>query len=375
MAKKFPGVREKVYKNKAGRIVDVYYSIRYTRNGKQYEEGIGKKSEGVTPEKAYEVFKSLKMDIKTGQAFSLKDKCQQEAQKRHFEEKMTFGDFFETHYVPHIRLKNKISTIDREIILFDKWLNPAFGHIPLSRISPNSLMRLLNDLGKAGLSNRTQHYAIALTRQVFNHAIKKHLFDGNNPASRFEFKKEDNKRVRFLTKEELYKLLEALKKKSYPMYLMALLSAHCGLRAGEIFKLTWADVHLEQGVFLLKDTKNGKNRYAYMTERVFEEFFQLKPETGSQLVFKDRNGQKIKHVSRTFERTVKELNLNKGVSDRRQKVVFHSLRHTYASRLVQQGASLYETKELLGHSDIKMTMRYAHLSEAALRNAVLKLDF
>ena len=79
-------------------------------------------------------------------------------------------------------------------------------------------------------------------------------------------------------------------------------------------------------------------------------------------------------MSLTFERAVKACQLNKGYNDRRQKVVFHSLRHTFASRLVQKGVSLYEVKELLGHSDIKMTMRYAHLANETLRQAISKLD-
>ena len=375
MVKSFPGVRTKecIRNNKK----DVYFSIRYTRNGKQYEESIGYKSEGFTAAQAYEILSELKRDIKTGKALSLKEKAEQREQEKIANEaaNMTFSELFEEYYQPHIQNKDKKSTYDREVHLYKKWLKPVLGGVKLNLISRISLIRLLQPMEKKRLSNRTKNYAIALTRQVFNFAIRNELFAGDNPAARFdELKKEDNRRMKFLSDEELNNLLEELKKHSYSVYLMALISADCGLRAGEIFKLTWADVSLEEKMLFLRDTKNGKNRFAYMTNRVAEEFSKLTQGEGNEFVFQSKAGGKIYHVSRTFERAVKALGLNDGITDRRQKVVFHSLRHTFASRLVQRRVSLYEVKELLGHSDIAMTQRYSHLANETLRQAVARLN-
>lgn len=375
MVKSFPGVRTKecIRNNKK----DVYFSIRYTRNGKQYEESIGYKSEGFTAAQAYEILSELKRDIKTGKALSLREKTEQREQEKIANEaaNMTFSELFEEYYQPHIQNKDKKSTYDREVHLYKKWLKPVLGGVKLNLISRISLIRLLQPMEKKRLSNRSKNYAIALTRQVFNFAIRNELFAGDNPAARFdELKKEDNRRMKFLSDEELNNLLEELKKHSYSVYLMALISADSGLRAGEIFKLTWADVSLEEKMLFLRDTKNGKNRFAYMTNRVAEEFSKLKQGEGNEFVFQSKTGSKIEHVSRTFERAVKALGLNDGITDRRQKVVFHSLRHTFASRLVQKRVSLYEVKELLGHSDIAMTQRYSHLANETLRQAVARLN-
>ncbi len=375
MVKSFPGVRTKecIRNNKK----DIYFSIRYTRNGKQYEESIGYKSEGFTAAQAYEILSELKRDIKTGKALSLREKTEQREQEKIANEaaNMTFSELFEEYYQPHIQNKDKKSTYDREVHLYKKWLKPVLGGVKLNLISRISLIRLLQPMEKKRLSNRTKNYAIALTRQVFNFAIRNELFAGDNPAARFdELKKEDNRRMKFLSDEELNNLLEELKKHSYSVYLMALISADCGLRAGEIFKLTWADVSLEEKMLFLRDTKNGKNRFAYMTNRVAEEFSKLTQGEGNEFVFQSKTGSKIEHVSRTFERAVKALGLNDGITDRRQKVVFHSLRHTFASRLVQRRVSLYEVKELLGHSDIAMTQRYSHLANETLRQAVARLN-
>ena len=375
MVKSFPGVRTKECIRNGRR--DIYFSVRYTRNGKQYEESIGYKSEGFTAAQAYDILSELKRDIKAGRAFSLKEKAQQREQEKIASEaaNMTFSELFEEYYQPHIQNKDKKSTYDREVHLYKKWLKPVLGAVRLNLISRISLIRLLQPMEKKHLSNRSKNYAIALTRQVFNFAIRNELFAGDNPAARFdELKKEDNRRMKFLSEEELNNLLDELKKHSYSVYLIALISADCGLRAGEIFKLTWADVSLEEKMLFLRDTKNGKNRFAYMTNRVAEEFSKLKKGEGNEFVFQSKAGGKIEHISRTFERAVKALGLNDGITDRRRKVVFHSLRHTFASRLVQKRVSLYEVKELLGHSDIAMTQRYSHLADETLRNAVARLN-
>ena len=107
-----------------------------------------------------------------------------------------------------------------------------------------------------------------------------------------------------------------------------------------------------------------------------ENMFQgRKPENykKSQLVYKTRNGNRIRQVSNAFASAVDRLGFNDGVEDAQNKLVFHSLRHTFASWLALQGTPILTIKELLGHKDIKMTMRYAHLIPDHKREAVLQL--
>ncbi len=79
-------------------------------------------------------------------------------------------------------------------------------------------------------------------------------------------------------------------------------------------------------------------------------------------------------ISPTFHRVVKELGLNKGIDDRRQKLVFHSARHSFGSLLAEQGQDLYTIQKLIGHKTVTMTQRYSHLTENKLRNAVESLE-
>ena len=93
----------------------------------------------------------------------------------------------------------------------------------------------------------------------------------------------------------------------------------------------------------------------------------------NQPLFTDRNGNQVAEISNTFERTVKELGFNDGVEDRLDKVVFHTLRHTFGSWLAQNGEPLQVISDLMGHRDLKMTRRYAKLSPGQKREAVLRL--
>ena len=156
------------------------------------------------------------------------------------------------------------------------------------------------------------------------------------------------------------------------------MALHCGLRFSEIAKLVWADVDLENDILQIKDPK-GDSRQAYITKPVKERLVSLneiKKFKADDLVFPSKKRSRLKsgkrqiHVSSTFYRKVKDLGFNEGITDRRQRVCFHTLRHSFGSWLALQGTSLYEIMELLGQKDIKMAQRYAHLQPNVKRKAV-----
>ena len=109
-----------------------------------------------------------------------------------------------------------------------------------------------------------------------------------------------------------------------------------------------------------------------MTKRVKDILESLK-RTDRGLIFLDKNGNKMDRISKTFRRTADEI-FNDGVEDPRLRICFHTLRHTFASWLVEGGVSLYEVKELMGHSDFGMTQRYSHLSPDGLKAAIKILE-
>jgi integrase len=94
------------------------------------------------------------------------------------------------------------------------------------------------------------------------------------------------------------------------------------------------------------------------------------PEDGSAYIFTDKDGEKIKEVSNAFQRIIDRLGFNDGVDDSRQRVVFHTCRHTFASWLAIEGTPLYTIAKLMGHKSISMSERYAHLSPDHKKDAV-----
>ncbi len=223
---------------------------------------------------------------------------------------------------------------------------------------------------EAGKAPRTIEYALAVVRQAFNKAKAWGYFEGENPVSKVKKPRTDNRRQRFLSPSEAQALLEECKRRSQRLYEICLLALHCGLRAGEIFNLTWADIDLKNDLIHIKDPKNRTNRVAYMTPEV-KEMLEAKPKgEPSELVFKDCKGNRIKAISRSFSCAVRALGLNDGITDPRDKVVFHTLRHTFASWLAIQGTPIYTIKELMGHKTLAMTERYSHLIPDAKRQAV-----
>jgi integrase len=382
---KIPGVRYR--QNKARKFMgkpDKYFFIRYRANGKLKEEGIGWASEGWNPKKASLVLSELKKNHLTAEGpQTLAEKRAIENERKELErvkkerlakETLAFSDYFQKRYFPESKINKNWRSYAREDSLFRLWIEPVIGRMPFKDIRPFHLERIKKNMTDAGKAPRSIQYALAVVRQVFNHSIKNEIYSGDNPARKVTKPKIDNRRIRFLTHEEADLVLDNLMARSQQLHDIALLSLHCGLRAGEIFNLTWGCVDFKNGSIVLMNTKSGKNRTVYMTEEVKGMLSGRIIGKPNDLVFKGRKASVIKEISNAFNRAVIELGLNDGITDPRHRVYFHTLRHTFASWLVQNGTNLYTVKELMGHSTLAMTERYAHLGQDNLRSAVKKLE-
>jgi integrase len=377
---------------KHGKKRDRYYAIRFKVDDKEHGYGIGWLSDGVPDEVRKEhhnigfeeyclmLLRQYKGNIKAGSGpQSPKEKRKIEKTKREQEEAeterlerdaMTLGQIFTDQYMP-IALQNKTrASLAAESSLFRLWIEPVIGKLSLRTISPLHIERIKKNMASASKSPRYIHYALAIIRQVFNFSKVMLAYEGVCPITKVKIPKYDNQRQRFLTHEEAERLLNALKIRSIDVYHMALLSLNCGLRAGEVFSLQWADVDIQRGIITLRNTKNGETRHSMMTDVVKAMFTERKPGDRDALVFPSTRGTLITGVSKTFELVVDELLLNEGITDARYRIVWHSLRHTHASWLVQGGVSLYVVQKMLGHSRISQTERYSHLHQDTITDAV-----
>jgi integrase len=175
--------------------------------------------------------------------------------------------------------------------------------------------------------------------------------------------KENNQRLRFLTEEEIDRLIDACNPHLKPIVETAL---HTGMRRGELLGLQWEQIR--NGFIYLTETKSAKSRQIPINDHVAGVFKNIRQKHGlkSEYVFCDSQGRRFFEVKSSFISACKRA----GIENFR----FHDLRHTFASQLVMNGVSLKAVQELLGHADIKMTMRYAHLSKAHLQDAVAVLN-
>src|SRR5664280_1475137 len=400
---KFKGVRyyeHPIRKHGVGK--DKYLSIRYQRDGKRIEEGIGwtseldpKDNKKWSPEKAALVLAELKEAAKgLKQGPSRLSERRADDDKRKEDEKaeqgfrkqeaITFNEIFKKRYFPICQQNKTKRAWATEDSLFKLWIDPVIGALPLKSISPIHLERIKNNMGNKGRAPRSINYVLSVIRQVYNYSRRNNLYSGFWPGSNKAVKipKNDNRRQRYLTHEEAGALLAGLKAISSDIHDMALLSLNCGLRAGEIFSLTWADVEIKKKMIFIRDPKNKRNRHAYMTNEVKTMLTEREQGKMSDNIFIRRSAKddpknlkrQVDRISKTFNRVVTALNLNKDITDTRQKVVFHSLRHTYASWLVESGVNLYTVQKLLGHENISMTERYSHLSPDTLQDAVRTLE-
>jgi integrase len=421
---------------KYGARRDRLFILRYTITGKTRTEVFGWASEGFTELDAEKKIGEFKANAKNGagassleeerhareadrqQQLEAEHREQAESEAKEIEEQRrqtTVADFFEKVYLPQAKHDKKPDTWGTEDRLFLHWVSPVIGQLAFPDISIEHLNEIKRNMteGKRGaaaehprdkkkpkegeasaqerrnpprsLSPKSQQYALAVVRQLWNLAcaVKPALATGPWPGATPQFKKPRtaNERRRFLSRKEAAILLDRLAKSSKDVHDMALLALHCGMRSGEILRLTWRRVNLAKAELLLVDTKNGESRTAYLTDQALDmlrkRFANHKP---GQHVFvhmpskKDGQEKPFPAIPLTYSRIVKELGLNEGVTDPRDKVVFHTLRHTYASWLVEQGANIRLVGDLLGHKTLIMTTRYAHVSADAQRQAVAALS-
>ena len=382
---KIPGIRYKEHKDrklKGGIQKDRYFTIRYQLNKKSQEEGVGWASEGCTLQKAQALLVEIKQNIKEGkhpqslaEKREMAEKAKREGEAKAIEteaERITLKEVFDKYLEVH-KAQTTEKTWKRTQSCYLIWVNKVLGNKKLIDITVDDVQPTINKALETR-APRTADYVKTVIRQIFNFAKQRDLYFKDNPAMKIKIKQKDNKRSRFLTQEEARILLDALAERSIDVHDIALISLFGGLRAGEIFNLQWEHIIWHSERIAIVDPKNGESRMEPMHATVKEMLHRRYHENHDGYIFKSRDGKKIADLSDTFQRTVDKLGFNDGVTDARQKVVFHTLRHTYASWLVMNGVDLYTTQKLMGHKSNQMTQRYAHLAPGYLEKAVNSLE-
>jgi len=271
--------------------------------------------------------------------------------------KTRFKDFA-SEYLNFSKTNKRSWLRDRTSI---RHLKAVFGSRYLSDITP-----LMIEHYKAKRKDQVRPATVNRELACMKHMFTKAIEWGKtteNPAKKVNLLRENNARLRYLTSEEIKRLINAATPHLKPILTVAL---NTGMRKGEILNLKWEDIHWKRGVILLTDTKNSQWREIPMNGIVTKTLRGLMKRSNSPYVFPSWTGKPFTNVRKSFDSALRAA----GIENFR----FHDLRHTFASHLVMAGVDLTTVKELLGHKSIEMTMRYSHLSPLHKKQAVKKLE-
>lgn len=207
------------------------------------------------------------------------------------------------------------------------------------------------------LSGATLNRYMVALGAVCTFAIKRRIAPKGwvHPCRAVERQPETTGRTRFLTDDERGRLLAACRGARWPrMYLLVLMALTTGARKGELLGMRWGDLDLDKGVVHVGRSKNGDPKVLPLTPPVVEEARRLQGGPGALVFASPRRPQQ----AFGFEPQWLVLLHDTGIRNFR----FHDLRHSCASMLAQNGATLLEIGDLLGHRQVSMTKRYSHLA-------------
>lgn len=336
---------------------DICFDISYkTPAGKKVWEKVGWTSENYTAQMAAQVRAERMRSMRHGDIPQISRK-----------KVMTFGEAFALFDKDWLF---QVKTAPEDRRRYRTYLANPLEHMPLSSITPLDVERLKGRMAEKGYSAQTVRHAVGLVRRVYRKLADWDVYSGAIPTDKVSMPKVDAARTRYLTEKEARNLLDALKSKSGTWHDIAMMSLHTGMRLGEVLALRWEDLDLAEGHLHVRDAKAG-SRIAYLSAEASTMLEERGP-LPVGLVFPARGDAEKESfkASKTFFRIVEELGFNKGITDRRQRVVFHTLRHTFASWLAIKGTPLYVIGELLGHKTLEMTKRYSHLCPDVKKDAV-----
>lgn len=309
----------------------------------------------------------------------------------------TLGGFINDKYKSWIEANHKSSTQTLEMI------NASFGNLydkNLTDISSWVIQKWCTEKLRAGTKKTTVNRRVAALKALLNKAVDWEVID-ENPINSFKLLKTDNNRViRYLTQQELQRLYNALDKRQidqraerdrYNLWLAArnkksldtldfyftdylkpivLIALNTGLRRGEIFSLHWSDINLVTKTLTVNgyDAKNLQTRHVPLNNEAYKTLLEWKKQSvNNLLVFPSPiTNQKLTNIKSAWKKLLQIANIN--------NFRFHDLRHHFASSLVMRSADLNIVRELLGHSSLQMTLRYAHLAPAHKAAAVALLN-
>lgn len=304
----------------------------------------------------------------------------------------TLRDFLDETYAPWLAVNRKTGAAEASRLRssFAEWLDLPMASLNLGRYESWRTKRLQAGRQVSSVNRDANAIRACLRRAVAWGKLAAY------PLGKFERSKSDDRRVvRYLSDTEEAALRAALgrrdarlregrargnawrEERGYDLlpardgrfadYLTpaVLVSLNTGLRRGELFSLRWASVNFDTGTITALGvfTKSGTTRHVPMSDEARDVLKAWQEQSeGDGLVFANKDGDRFGSVKKSWAGVLADAGI--------EAFRWHDLRHSFASKLVQRGVPLNVVRELLGHADIELTMRYAHLAKGNLEDAI-----
>lgn len=286
--------------------------------------------------------------------------------------KHTLGELIDRYIKTVLPNKSRNTSCAAQLL----WWKKQLGHCLLSDLTPSLiaeqrdiLLQGLTPHGKVRSPSTVVRYMAALSHTL-TIAVKEFGWLESSPISRVSKPKEPRGRVRFLDESEREALLKACQDSSnHFLYPVVVLALSTGMRQGEIMNLRWEDIDIFKGRITLHQTKNGERRAVALhglALQLLQDLYSRRKQDIGLLFPSKENSNKPMDLRFPWEQALKKA----CIEDFR----FHDCRHSCASYLLMNGASLAEIAEVLGHKTLSMVKRYSHMSEAHASKVIEKMN-
>ncbi len=333
--------------------VDKVYVIRYRDNGKQRFITLGKYSQGIR-----EAYCKKKLDEYI--TIARNGELPPQITKRTKRDITTLDNLADVYFDE--KEDSNSRSLSKQQGRYNLHIKPKLGNRDIQTLTKDDFKAIQNKLKDAGKAPKTINGILALARAIINYSIKEKGLEFINPAANIKVIKESAKsgvRDRFLTVEEVQQMIGEVRHddKLYHFVKMALST---GARLEGILNIKKQDINTRHNTIRITDFKNGSIYTGYFTDDTY------KAEVQERLSTLKDGDKLIDTSSRTIQRKLKPIldrlyNEGKSTRDAQNRVVIHTLRHTFASHLAINGVPIFTIKELMNHGTIEMTMIYAKL--------------
>ncbi len=288
----------------------------------------------------------------------------------------TFRDVAEEWLTVHASINKKSSGIKQDRRALNNDIYPFIGDMKVSRILPFHIDKIIANLKKRGIKNVTVTRRLCPLKTIFNYCIKRRIIN-YNPMNAIDNLRVEPASFKYWSFKDARIFLDHTRQKysSYrpATYLLYLTALNTGMRQGELIALLWQDVDFQNRIITVRrsysshermvydTTKGNKIRHVPLNSAIYNGLYNAyRNREDCKIVF-TWNGSYIDPHNlreRYFETDMEESGV--------ERIRFHDIRHTFASHYMMNNGNLYDLQKILGHSTLRMTERYAHLSPSSI---------